>query len=293
MGKHHHNNQKRLFWVLIATAAYMLAEVVGSYLSGSLSLLADAGHMLSDVAALALSLFAIWIAQKPPRARRTFGYYRMEILAALANAVGLFWVAFWVLKEAVIRLMHPEPVMSSPMLVVAFGGLLVNVLGLWLLHDSKDDNMNLRGAWLHVWMDALGSVAVMVSAGIIYLTGFDAADPIASIVISLMVLYSAWQLLKEALSVLMESAPSHLDPDEIRDVIRAYPGVCEVHDLHVWTISSHQEAFSAHVLIDKGANAAQVLTDIRSVLQGRFHVYHITIQIETEPCCGDMGNGGL
>jgi len=290
-GHSHHNhahtaassrNRSRLALTLGLAAVYMLAEVVGGWLTGSLALLADAGHMLSDVGALGLSLFAMWMARRPPTSRRTFGYHRMEILAALANGATLVAISIFVLAEAVQRFQHPREVDAPVMMGIAIGGLLVNLAGLWILSAGRDDNLNVRGAWLHVLTDALGSVQAIAAGALIWAFGWQWADPAASVLIALLVVYSSWSLLKEATGVLMESAPSHIDVDEVRDAMIGIPGVIEVHDLHVWTITSGMETLSAHVVVEEGCYDCDVLTEIRTALHERFGIHHMTVQMETE-----------
>ncbi|HEY7215700.1 MAG TPA: cation diffusion facilitator family transporter [Thermoanaerobaculia bacterium] len=275
-------NRSRLALTLVLAAAYMVAEAVGGWLTGSLALLADAGHMLSDVAALGLSLFCMSMARRPPTSKRTYGYHRMEILAALANGAALVGISAFVLAEAVQRLRQPAVVDAPAMMGIAVGGLLVNLAGLWILRRGRDESLNVRGAWLHVLTDALGSVQAIAAGLLIWAFGWQWADPAASILISLLVVYSAWSLLKEATAVLMESAPAHMDVDEMRDAMMGVPGVLEVHDLHVWTITSGRESLSAHVVVEEGRYNCDLLSEIRSALHERFGIHHMTVQIETE-----------
>jgi cobalt-zinc-cadmium efflux system protein len=275
-------NRSRLALTLALAAAYMVAEAIGGWLTGSLALLADAGHMLSDVAALGLSLFCMSMARRPPTSKRTYGYHRMEILAALANGAALVAISVFVLAEAVQRLRRPAAVDAPAMMAIAVGGLLVNLAGLWILRRGRDESLNVRGAWLHVLTDALGSVQAIAAGVLIWAFGWQWADPAASILISLLVVYSAWSLLKEATAVLMESAPPHMDVDEMRDAMMGVPGVLEVHDLHVWTITSGLDSLSAHVVVEEGRFDCDLLAEIRSALHDRFGLHHMTVQIETE-----------
>jgi cobalt-zinc-cadmium efflux system protein len=286
---HHHDhasaagrNRARLAWVLGLAAVYMLAEAVGGWLTGSLALLADAGHMLSDVGALGLSLFCMVVARRPPTAKRTYGYHRMEILAALANGATLVAISLFVLIEAFQRFRRPPAVDAPVMMAIAVGGLLVNLAGLWILREGRDESLNVRGAWLHVLTDALGSVQAIAAGALIWAFGWQWADPAASILIALLVVYSAWSLLKEATGVLMESAPAHIDVDTVRDAMAGVRGVLEVHDLHVWTITSGLESLSAHVVVEEGRFDCDTLTEIRTLLHDRFGLHHTTVQIETE-----------
>jgi cobalt-zinc-cadmium efflux system protein len=282
------SDRRRLALTLVLAALYMVAEAVGGLLTGSLALLADAGHMLSDAAALGLSLFAIWISQRPSNPRRTWGYHRTEILAALANGAALVGISVWIFAEAVGRLFHPTPVQGGVMMGIAAGGLAVNLIGLGILSgglsSGSTDNLNLRGAWLHVLTDALGSVQAIAAGALIWAFGWNWADPVASLLISLLVIYSAWSLIRETLGVLMEGTPAHIDLAEVREALSRVPGVCGVHDLHVWTITSGMEALSAHLVSDDSAPYGTVLTRVQDTLHDRFGIDHATIQIEPEHC---------
>jgi cobalt-zinc-cadmium efflux system protein len=238
--------------------------------------------MFSDVAALGLSLFAVWIAERPPTPRRTYGYYRAEILAALANGATLIAVSLFVFAEAYHRLWQPPDVQGPAMLAVAVGGLAVNLTGLWLLHGGRGESLNVHGAWLHVLTDALGSVGAVAAAALIWAFGWAWADPVASVLIGLLVIYSSWRLLAESAAVLMESAPKGIDVDEVHRAMKGVPGVLAVHDLHVWTITSGLDCLSAHVVAaDPHAHAA-LLKSIRDTLHERFGLDHLTIQIEPD-----------
>jgi cobalt-zinc-cadmium efflux system protein len=270
--------------MLVLVVVYLVAEVVGGLLTGSLALLADAGHMLSDAGALALALFATHFAQRKPTATRTFGYYRTEILAALANAALLLAISAWIVVEAVGRLATPRDVLGGPMAAVAAGGLLVNAIGLWLLHDARHANLNLRGAWLHVLGDALGSVGAVVAGLCVWAFGWSWADPAASTAIALLVVWAAWNLLRASVAVLMEGVPPHIDVDDVRAAMLAAPGVAAVHDLHVWTIASGLEALSAHVVVGEPGSRQVLLDRLRELLHDRFGIDHTTIQIEEAEC---------
>lgn len=270
---------------LVLMFGYTIAEFVGGWLTNSLALLADAGHMLSDVGALALSLFAIWIAGRPATSRLTFGYYRAEILAALANGATLVGVSLYIFFEAYERLWQPPQVAGLPMLGVAFGGLIVNLIGLWLLHGGAEDNLNFRGAWLHVLTDALGSVGAMIAGVLVWAFGWQWADPAISVVIGLLVIYSSWRLLAEATSVLMEGTPRGIEPDEVLAAVKAVPHVVDVHHLHIWSITNGMPALSVHVVIEEGDYAA-VLHAVRKTLHDRFGVHHATVQVEPRGTSG-------
>lgn len=281
-------NSCRLSLVLGLVVLYMFAEVVGAYFTNSLALLADAGHMLSDSGALALSLFALWIATKPPTPGHTYGFYRTEILAALINGAALVAISVYIFVEAFRRLGSPPEVEGGWMLVVATGGLLINLAGLWILQAGRTDNLNMRGAWLHVLTDALGSVGAMLAGGLILAFGWVWADPVASVLIGMLVLYSSWGLLRDTVAVLMEGAPGHIDVDEVRGAIAGVDGVLAAHDLHVWTITSGMVALSAHVTAREPVRHAELLRRLQSVTETRFGIEHVTIQIEPEgfgDCC--------
>jgi cobalt-zinc-cadmium efflux system protein len=275
-------NRRRLALTLALAAGYTVAEVVGGLLTNSLALLADAGHMLSDVAALALSLFAVWVAARPPTPRRTYGYYRAEILAALANGATLVAVSVFIFVEAFHRLRQPPAVLAPAMLAVAVGGLAVNLTGLWLLHAGRRESLNVHGAWLHVLTDALGSVGAITAAGLIWAFGWAWADPVASVLIGLLVIYSSWRLLAESVSVLMESAPRGIDVDEVHRAMTGVPGVLAVHDLHVWSITTGLDCLSAHVVAADGHPHAALLKALRDTLHEQFGLDHLTVQIEPE-----------
>ncbi len=281
--------QRRLALALPLMAVYVLAEVVGGLLTNSLALLADAGHMLSDVAALGLTLFAMWIARRPATATRTFGYYRAEILAALANGATLVAIAVYVFVEAWGRFRAPPEVQGGPMLAVAAGGLLVNLIGLWLLHGSRSESLSVRGAWLHVLGDALGSVGAIASGALIWTLGWSWADPVASVAIGLLILHSSWALLREAVAVLMEGVPGHIDLDSVRTALRGIERVSEVHELHVWSISSNLVSLSCHLVREEGGGAdGALLHDARILLAREFGVHHATIQVEAARCASEV-----
>ena len=291
---HHHAGAApaRLRMVLVLTAAYMVAEVVGGFLSNSLALLADAGHMLADVAALALGVFASWVARRPPTSERTYGYYRAEILAALANGAALLAVAVTIVVEALKRIPHPQTVNGATMFGVAAGGLCVNVVGMLLLRGARHENLNIHGAWLHVALDALGSVGALVAGLLAWRLGWSLADPIASLLLSMLVVYSAWSLLRQAVAVLMEGTPSGIDADEVRGTMLGVQGVRDVHDLHVWTITSGMHSLSAHVGVEEARQATRILRELQTVLAQRFGLDHVTLQLESTEagesvvCCG-------
>lgn len=273
-------NQRRLAWTLGLVVIYMFAELIGGWLANSLALLADAGHMLSDAASLAMSLFALWIARKPPTDERTFGYYRAEILAALVNGATLGAMAIYIFYEAFMRFAEAPEVKGPLLLGVAAGGLVINLAGLWILHGGASENLNVRGAWLHVLGDTLGSIGAMVAGILIWTVGWHWVDPVASVIIALLILYSSWELLAETVSVLMESVPGHIDVDDVRDVIMEVDGVVGVHDLHVWSITSDLVSLSAHVEVEGLDDYSLCLRSLRTRLAEQFGIRHTTIQIE-------------
>lgn len=274
----------RLLAVLAVTATIFVVEVIGGLVSGSLALLADAGHMLTDVAGITLALLALHFAARPATLRRTFGYYRLEILAAVVNALVLLAVAGYILIEAVRRLADPPEVDSGLVLVVAVAGLVANSVSLALLHAGQGHSLNIRGAYLEVLGDLLGSVAVIVAAVVITLTGWQLADPLASLAIGLLILPRTWLLLRDAVDVLLEATPRGVDLTAVRSHITSTPGVVDVHDLHVWTITSGMPVLSAHVVLDDVALAdgggGQVLDRLCACLAGHFAVEHCTFQFE-------------
>ena len=270
----------RLAAVFAITVAVLVVEVVGAALSGSLALLADAGHVLTDGAGIGLALLAIRFAARPASPQRTFGYYRLEILAAVVNAVLLFGVAGFVLVQAWRRLFEPPEVASGLMLAVAAVGLVANAVSMWLLRGGQRHSLNMRGAYLEVWGDLLGSVAVLAAAAVIAVTGFQAADPIASALIGVLILPRTWRLLREAVDVLLEAAPKEVDLDEVRRHLLETPGVTDVHDLHAWTITSGLPVLSVHVVLEHDADAGRVLDGLGDCLAGHFDIEHSTFQLE-------------
>jgi cobalt-zinc-cadmium efflux system protein len=293
MAHHHHHtaaaHRGRLAAVFAITAVVLVVEVVGAALSDSLALLADAGHVLADGAGIGLALLAMRFAARPATPQRTFGYYRLEILAAVVNAVLLFGVAGFVLVEAWRRLTDPPEVASGLMLAVAAAGLVANAASLWLLRPGQAESLNLRGAYLEVWGDLLGSVAVLAAAAVIALTGFQAADPIASALIGLLILPRTWRLLREAVDVLLEAAPRGVDLDEVRRHLVETPGVTDVHDLHAWTITSGLPVLSVHVVLERGVDAGKVLDGLDACLAGHFDIEHSTFQLEQPEHRGHEG----
>ena len=282
-------NSRRLTATLVLVLLYMAAEVIGGLLSGSLALLADAGHMLSDAGSLGLALLAMWLASRPSGSQHTYGYYRTEILAALVNGATLVAISILIFIEAYQRLLNPSEVQAGIMMIVASGGLVVNLVGLWLLHEGRGESLNMQGAWLHVLADTLGSFQAIAAGVLIWAFGWHWADPVASIIIGVLIIFSSWSVLKESVAVLMESSPLHIDVDEVLEVLRDVEGAAGVHDLHVWTITSGMVALSAHVLPESECDRDDLLKNLSDTLKQRFAISHVTIQIESpahdcEPC---------
>lgn len=291
-GGHSHDhtagaNAKMLTIALLLTGSFLVAEVVGAFVFNSLALLSDAGHMLTDVAALMIALMAIRIGQKAADDKRTFGYRRFEILAAAFNAIMLFAVAIYVLVEAVQRFREPEPVGSTGMLIVAVLGLAVNLIAMRLLMAGKDQSLNVKGAYLEVWADMLGSIGVIAGALLIRFTGWTLVDPIVAVGIGLWVLPRTWILLKDTTNVLLEGVPGGLGLGDIRGAIAEVPGVGGVHDLHVWSMASDDVSLTAHIEIADAADGDKIRAAVRSMLVDRFEIEHVTIQTEAEACSGD------
>lgn len=270
----------RLRLVLLLTASYMAVEVVGGFITGSLALIADAGHMFTDVAGVSMALLAIKFASRPANAEKTYGYYRLEMFAALANGLLFIGVAGYILFEACRRFSDPPEILGLPMLGVATVGLLVNLGSAYLLFEGQKTSLNLKGAFLEVVSDLLGSVAVILAGAVILTTGFELIDPIASVFIGLFILPRTWHLMSEAVHVLLEGAPRNVNMDHVREHILGTENVVGVHDLHVWSMTSGMAVMSAHVLIGQGASASRVLDDLCTCLEEHFDIEHSTIQIE-------------
>lgn len=294
-GHHHHDARKisrqRLLLVLGLSGTFMLLEAAAGYFTGSLALIADAGHMLGDVAALALAYFAIWLSSQPAGPTRTYGYHRSEILAALANSVLLVLISIFVLFESVHRMAQPPEIHSTQMLIVAVIGLCINLISMRLLSDGHGDSLNARAAYLEVVSDMLASIGVILAASIMMTTGWYLADPLISAVLSLFILIRTWGLLRESIDILMESAPGHVDLEELSKSILRVAGVIAVHDLHVWTITSGMVAMSGHVTVQKDTDSEQILDNLKHLLEHDFSITHTTIQLENEAAtkrCNDI-----
>ncbi|MEJ7624046.1 MAG: cation diffusion facilitator family transporter [Pyrinomonadaceae bacterium] len=280
---HSHGSDRtgRLKIALILTFLYMFAEAIGGWLTNSLALIADAGHMLTDVAALSLTIGAIWFASRPATAKKTFGYYRLEILAAFVNGIALVLLSIWVIYEAVERWQSPPSINGLHLTFIAFGGLIVNVIAAKLLHGGSDTDLNMRAAWLHVMGDLLGSVAVIVAGVLIFFFGWLWADPLCSVLISVIIIIGSWRLILESVNVLLVGTPAHINLSAVETAITGTDGVGSVHDLHVWTISSGTDALSAHIRHDESVPHAELLARVRERLHNGFGIDHLTIQMET------------
>ncbi|MFK0272157.1 cation diffusion facilitator family transporter [Ensifer sp. NPDC090286] len=272
----------RLWASLGLTGGFMLAEVVGGILTGSLALISDAMHMLTDTAALAIALVAIHVGRRPSDLLRTYGYARFEILAAAFNALLLLGVAFYILYEAWKRLSEPQEIQSGGMLVIAVIGLLVNLASMRLLTSHKDESLNVKGAYLEVWSDMLGSVAVIVGAVVIWLTGWQLVDSLLAVGIGFMVFPRTWVLLKECVNILLEGVPPGMRLADVHATIAAVPGVASVHDLHLWAITQSQPSLTAHAVLADGADAEAVRRAIEDRLRATFDLHHTTLQMERE-----------
>jgi cobalt-zinc-cadmium efflux system protein len=275
-------SRRALAWALALTTGFTIAEVVGAVLTGSLALLADAAHMLSDDLSLGLALFASWLAARPATAKRSFGYQRAEILAALANGVTLVLISIWIFYEAARRLDDPPEVLGGWMLLVATAGLLVNLAAAHILSRDQGESLNVSAALRHVLADVAGSVGVIVAALIILLTGWRYADPLVSVAIGLLILGSSWGIIRDSVRILLEATPAGIDSEEVGRRMAAVPGVREVHDLHIWTITSGFPALSAHVLVGRGDDCHARRRDIERLLHDDFHIEHTTLQVDHE-----------
>lgn len=280
----------RLRVVLTLTATFMVVEALGGWLANSLALLADAGHMLSDVMALVLALFAAWIAQRPATAAKTYGYLRIEILAALMNGAALFVLAGFIVWEAIRRVAAPPAVEPRILFGIGTIGLLVNLVALRLLHEGHRHSLNVRGAYLHVAGDLLGSVGAMGAGAIILLSGWTLADPIVSILVALLIVWSAARLVRDSVEVLLEATPRHISMREVEQQIASIPGVSNVHDLHVWTLTSGVVAMSGHAVVGDPAENQKVLETVQNRMAD-LGISHVTMQLERDDTCNGQGNG--
>lgn len=276
-------NKKGLIIALIITTGIMVLEFFGGLITNSLALLADAGHMLSDSSSLFLSLVAIWFASIPPSPQKTYGFYRFEILAALFNGVTLFVITFFIIKEAYARFFDPQAVSSGPMMLIAVIGLAANLVSAWFLLQKGDvkNNVNLRSAYLHVLGDALGSVGAILAGAIMLIFGWYVADPIISVLVSLLIVKSAWGIVKHSIHILMEGTPIMINQKDVITALLEIDGVVNVHDLHIWTITSGLDSLSCHILIEDHKDSQIILQEAINKIKTSFKIEHTTIQIET------------
>jgi cobalt-zinc-cadmium efflux system protein len=277
-------NDRRILLVVFAlTFVYLIVEIVVGLLANSLALIADAVHMFTDAGALALAAFASWMVEKPSTPEKTYGYYRVEILAALANALILTAGAAFIIYEAYRRFQQPGQVIGLPMMVTALAGLAINLIGLWLFRSRSSENLNMRAAFYEVIKDALGSVGVIVAGAVIVATDFTLVDPIVSLLIAVFILPRTWNLFSEAVNILLETTPAHISTGAVRQAMKAVQGVDTVHDLHVWTITSGLIAMSGHIVLEAGVDrkrAQEILTRVSARLKEDFDIQHTTIQVE-------------
>ena len=280
------DNLRRVWLALVLTGSFMLVEVVGGLLSGSLALLADAGHMLTDTMALALTAVAFHVSAKPADARRSYGYSRFQILAAFVNGLSLIVIVGWILFEAVQRIIAPIHVMGETMLVVAAAGLVINIVAFYLLHGGDQENLNMRGAALHVAGDLLGSVAAIVAAIVILATGWMPIDPILSVVVAMLILRSAWILVRRSAHILLEGAPEGVESSQIHErIVAKIPGVSDVHHIHVWGLTPEHRMLTMHiVLCDDAVDGSSAVKQAKAILRDDFSIAHSTIEVETNSC---------
>ena len=274
-------DRKRVFQAMLLTATFMVIEVIGGLLSGSLALLADAGHMLTDSLALFLAWFAFRIANRPTDGARSYGYHRFQILAAFVNGLALFAIGAWIIYEAVGRIQEPVDVLAGPMLVIAFAGLAVNVVAFYLLHSGDQANLNMRGAALHVLSDLLGSVAAIVAAAVIMATGWNIMDPLLSLLVVALILNAAYRVVMDSAHILMQGTPRHLEPDTVANtLLTGVPAVLGIHQMHLWALTDQIPILTLHVTIDKNEDQTQVLQAVNRLLAEKFDIHHSTIQVE-------------
>jgi cobalt-zinc-cadmium efflux system protein len=288
-GAHDHlhgvTDQRRIGWAFVVIAIFMIVEVVGGLLSGSLALLADAGHMVSDTAALGFSWVAIQYGRRPATEQLSYGYRRLEVLAAFVNGCALFAIALWIVIEATHRFMAPVPIIGRTMLIVAFAGLLANIVAFAILHGGNRENLNVRGAWLHVLGDMLGSIAAIAAAVVILLTGWMPIDPILSIVVAVIILKSAWSVIRASAHILLEGTPANLGAADVKaDLEARVPEIRDAHHIHVWSINGEEHLVTLHVHPRAGVAPRAAVAAVRHRLAERFRIAHATVQVEEESC---------
>ncbi len=287
------SNEQRLIWAMLLVGSFMVVEVLGGLVSGSLALLADAGHMLTDTASLALAWMAARTARRPADPLRTYGYHRIQIIAALMNGIGFLVVVVWIAIEAVQRLLQPVEVLGGLMLGVAVIGLLVNIVAFAILHRGASHDLNLRGAVVHVLGDLLGSVAAILAAGIILWTGWMPIDPLLSLLVALLILRSAWYVVRHSAHILLEGTPQDVDVELLRRTLtEAVPAVQDIHHIHVWSLTPEWPILTMHVTVAKEGNCGEVLACLKQILIERFAIEHSTIQVEPGGCFDEVAGKG-
>ena len=293
---HHHptpDNERRVLWAALLTGGFMFAEVIGGLLAGSLALLADAAHMLTDTGSLVLAYFAFRIARRPADWHRTYGFDRFQILVAFANGLTLLFLVGWIVFEAVQRFFEPVEVLGGTLMIIAGAGLLVNIVAFWILHGGERDNLNIRGAALHVLGDLLGSVAALAAGLVIILTGWTPIDPLLSLLVALLLLRSAWQLVTESGHILLEGAPAGLDTREIGpDLVAAIDAVEQVHHVHAWSLTQTRKLITLHARIPEGEPPGPVVARIKDRLHRQFDIRHVTVEIEHQHCADGLCQTG-
>lgn len=286
---HQHNkNEKRVLWALLLTGIFMVVEFAGGVISSSLALIADAGHMLTDTAALALAWGAFRISRRPPDRLRSYGYDRFQVLAAFINGLVLLALVAWIMWEAAGRIMTPEKVLGVPMIIVATLGLIANLVAFKILHRKDEQNLNMKGAILHVISDILGSAAAIIAAGVILLTDWYLIDPILSILISLLILRAAWMLVRKATHILMEGTPDTFDVEALKaDLVKTIPGLVDVHHVHVWLLTAERPLLTMHASVKDIKKSEKIMQAVKKHLGEKYEIAHSTVQIETTACCAD------
>ena len=284
-------NLRRVMIALVLTGLFMVVEIVGGIISGSLALLADAGHMLTDTMALALAAMAFHVSKRPPDGKLTFGYQRFQILAAFVNGISLLAIVGWILFEAVMRFLNPNEILGETMLVVAAAGLLVNLISFAVLHTGDQENLNIRGAALHVAGDLLGSVAAIVAALVIIYTAWTPIDPILSVAVAILILKSAWSLVKRSAHILLEGAPEWLDVTMMQDrIVAGVPGVCEIHHVHIWGLTPQELMLTMHLSVIGEANQSEVIRAAKRFLKIEYGIGHATIEVDVDGCADHQGS---
>lgn len=301
MAEHAHDHglnsikhEKPLWWALALTASFLIVEIIAAFMTNSLALLSDAAHMATDTLALVITLVAVRLSRRPADAKRTYGYARFEAFGALVNGVLLFMVAAYIFWEAIGRLSNPPPVASTGMLLIAGLGLVVNLISMRLLKAGSEESLNMKGAYLEVWSDMLGSVAVLIAAAVIYFTQWWILDPVLAVMIGLWVLPRTWTLLRASTHILLEGVPDNIALSEVRESLLNTPGVASVHDLHIWSLASRSPTMTAHIVADGEEADLQLLRQrIVEQLRNGFDIHHMTLQMETTACDGEHCEAGI